>query len=62
MAYYGDALARLFTEGGWRERYLELGLADEATITALAAAWREWAAQPDAFHVSLRCEALAWVD
>ena len=60
--YYGDALARLFIEGGWRERYLELGLADAATVAALADAWREWGARPDAFHATPRCEALGWVD
>jgi SAM-dependent methyltransferase len=59
---FGEGTARMLTEGRWGQRYAEYRLADEAGVAELVAGLRAWAAQPDAFYATPRCQALGWVD
>ena len=43
------------------ERVVSRGLADVETLAQRAAAWREWARHPGAFHARAWCEAVGWV-
>jgi hypothetical protein len=42
------------------ERAVALGWAEPAELAALAAAFRAWGEDPDAFQASLWCEAVGW--
>jgi hypothetical protein len=42
------------------QQILDLGWVDGPTLKQLAAAWREWGQQPDAFLARAWCEAVGW--
>lgn len=52
--------AERFRQPRFRQSAIEAGLADEAELDRLAAAWLAWGAHPDAFFADLNCEAVAF--
>lgn len=44
------------------ERATSLGVSDARELTAIAAAWRAWAAHPGAYWATFWCQALGWID
>jgi SAM-dependent methyltransferase len=59
---YGEGVARAVTERAFGEQAVALGWTDRATLEAMAAAWRTWSQDPDAFDARIACEAVGWRD
>ena len=57
---WGEIVAHIATEGAFAEQAVALGWTDRATLAAVAAAGRTWAADPDAFQARIQCEAVGW--
>lgn len=60
-AWWGGVWADRATKSAFAEQAVEAGLATPADIDEIAAAWREWGAQPDAWFGMLHGEILARV-
>jgi ubiquinone/menaquinone biosynthesis C-methylase UbiE len=57
-AWWGGLWADLVTSSRFATRAGELGLADDAELATLAAAWREWSTNPDGWLAVLHGEIL----
>ena len=57
--WWGDLWANRIIESNFGAQAKEFGFADDAELAELAAAWREWAAQPDGFFVCPHAECIA---
>jgi len=57
-AWWGGLWADRVTSSRFATRARELGLADDAELADLAAAWREWSTQPDGWFAVLHGEIL----
>jgi hypothetical protein len=51
-------MASRLREGGIRKKAIDMGIATEADIDEMAAAWEEWIKTPDAVHGSMHGEIL----
>ena len=58
-AWWAGVWADRVLESSYRTQALELGLADEAELAEISAAWRRWAEHPDGFFVCPHAEILA---
>lgn len=58
-AWWGDLWAERVERSAFAEQSLSYGLSDAEELAALAAAWRHWAAEPDAVFVTPHVEVLA---
>lgn len=58
-AWWGDVWARRVTESAYRDQALERGLLSETELDRVAAAWRDWSADPDAWFAVPHGELLA---
>jgi SAM-dependent methyltransferase len=56
--WWGELWAERITESPLAERALELGLAERADLSEMAAAWRRWLADPDGWFAVLHAEVL----
>jgi len=56
--WWGELWAERITESPLAERALELGLAERADLSQMAAAWRRWLADPDGWFAVLHAEVL----
>ncbi|TKA77691.1 hypothetical protein B0A55_04002 [Friedmanniomyces simplex] len=59
-AMWGGTIAERIRNGGMREKALEMGIATEADLEAMAQAWAEWQAAEDACHGMMHGEILIW--
>ena len=57
--WWGGLWAERVERSAFAEQAVAYGLSDSAELSALAAAWRRWAAQPDAVFVTPHVEVLA---
>ena len=57
--WWGDLWANRIIESNFGAQAKEFGFADDAELAELAAAWREWGAQPDGFFVCPHAECIA---
>jgi SAM-dependent methyltransferase len=58
-AWWGDLWAERVTSSAFADQAVAYGLSDRGELEDLAAAWRGWAADPDAFFAVLHAEVLA---
>jgi SAM-dependent methyltransferase len=56
--WWGELWAERISESPLAERALELGLAERADLSQMAAAWRRWLADPDGWFAVLHAEVL----
>ncbi len=59
LAWWSDTWAERLTESAFGRQGVDLGLTDRAELTRLAAAWRAWGQQDDAWFAVLHGEVLA---
>ncbi|GAA5910348.1 hypothetical protein JCM6882_003258 [Rhodosporidiobolus microsporus] len=57
---WGEMWAERTVKTGFATKVVELGLASEAELDKIAAAWREWAYKPDAWTGYIQGDLLAW--
>jgi ubiquinone/menaquinone biosynthesis C-methylase UbiE len=58
---WAERMVDHFSQSSLRERLVELGWANRATLEEIRTAWREWAFHPNAFYARARVEGIGWV-
>ena len=58
-AWWGSLWADRVEQSAFAEQAVAYGLSDADELAAIAAAWRRWSGQPDAFYAVLHAEVLA---
>ena len=58
-AWWGGLWADRVEHSSFGQQACRYGLSDPGELAAIAAAWRRWAAAPDAFFAMLHCEVIA---
>ena len=59
-AIWGDTYAERTLRSNIAARALELGIAARSELEQIAAAWRDWGRDPDAYFCFSQTEAVAW--
>lgn len=58
--WFADILGRFVLDSPYTREWLERGWVEQATLEQISAAWKAWAARPDAFNANAWCEAVGW--
>jgi SAM-dependent methyltransferase len=58
--FEGEAMAGIFAEGHYHDKWISLGWVDDAELQGMASAWLAWGDHPDAIRATMWCEAVGW--